>query len=626
MIRFTCRLAVSAAILASAMGGASANALDAAQRESFMRGGSSTVRVAPREYYYGNDVVQPRRRAPAAPAAAPARVRSAAPAPTISSPTYYDYRADRLVPVNFTTLASQATLEQGDGGQGAVHSIDFSGLADFQLMAEKPVADALVGYYGTTSSPLWIDDEGQPTERAREAMRVMAEADQYGLDPAEYAVAEPLGASKVGAVRFEMALSAKVLRYLRDASGGRIDPNKLSGYHDFAAKPFDGKAELARMGRAKKIEAALLAAHPQMPQYKMLSAELAKLRNEQKNTPHVDPAFSLKPGESSPELPAFMRLVAERLPADDLENRALAVDFGNGETYGRELIPAIKAVQEAHWLRGDGVIGPRTVQALAGTPVADREEKLKIAMEQLRWLPRTLGETYVFINQPAYTVAYVEDGAEKLSMRTVVGSVKNQTTFFVDEIERVEYNPYWGVPQSIIVNEMLPRLRSDPGYLDRAGYEVTDASGQRVPSSSVNWGSYGSKIPYSVRQTPSEENALGELKIMFPNKHAIYMHDTPSKSLFSRDMRAASHGCVRLSQPREMAAAVLGTDLEHIKEKLAKGHSSEKVTRKIPIYIAYFTAWPAADGTVKYFGDVYERDKHLGEAIADTETVRAASS
>ncbi|MBE7183696.1 MAG: L,D-transpeptidase family protein [Methylobacterium mesophilicum] len=588
-----------------------------------MRGGSASPRVVPRGYYYGNQALPPRKEAPAV-TSAPAR--AAVPAPKIESPTYYDYRADKLVPVNFASLGSQATLEQGDGGQAPVRPIDFSGLADFQLMAEKPIADALLGYYGTASAPLWIDDQGQPTARAQEAMRVMGEADQYGLDPKDYAVPEPLGASREGAIRFEMALSAKVLRYLRDASGGRIDPNRLSGYHDFAAKPFDGKAELARMGRAKKVEAALLAAHPQMPQYQTLRAELAKLRNEDATTPRIDPQFSLKPGETSPEFPAFMQLVGERLPAEDLENRALALEAGKSETYGRELVPVIKAAQEAQGLRGDGVIGPRTVQALAGWPVADREEKLKVAMEQLRWLPRSLGDTYVFINQPAYTAAYVENGTEKLNMRTVIGGVKNQTAFFVDELERVEYNPYWGVPQSIIVNEMLPRLRSDPGYLDRAGYEVTDSSGKRIPSASISWGSYGAKIPYNVRQTPSEENALGELKIMFPNKHAIYMHDTPAKALFKQDMRAASHGCVRLAQPREMAAAVLGTDVAHIEQKIAGGHSVEKVTRKIPIYVAYFTAWPAADGTVKYFGDVYERDKNLGEAISETQATRATSS
>jgi murein L,D-transpeptidase YcbB/YkuD len=244
----------------------------------------------------------------------------------------------------------------------------------------------------------------------------------------------------------------------------------------------------------------------------------------------------------------------------------------------------------------------------------------------MRWLPSNLGSPRVFINQPAYTASFIEGGVEKLNMRVVIGKPSNQTSFFYDEIEQVDYNPYWGVPQSIIVNEMLPRLRRDPGYLDRAGYEVTDSSGRRISSSAIDWGQYGAKVPYSVRQTPSEANALGELKILFPNKHAIYMHDTPQKDLFERDSRAFSHGCVRLHDPRGMAAAVLGTSVEHIADKISQGHSTEKTTRKIPVYVAYFTAWPNSAGTVEYFGDVYERDARLKLAMEKIDALRAPSS
>jgi murein L,D-transpeptidase YcbB/YkuD len=266
------------------------------------------------------------------------------------------------------------------------------------------------------------------------------------------------------------------------------------------------------------------------------------------------------------------------------------------------------------------------VAALAGESRASRQEKVRIAMEQIRWLPSDLGSPRVFINQPAFTASYIEGGEEKLKTRTVIGGTGNQTSFFFDEIKQVDYNPYWGVPQSIIVNEMLPRLRNDPGYLDRAGYEVTDSKGKRIPSSSINWSQYGGKVPFNVRQAPSEANALGELKILFPNKHAIYMHDTPQKSYFERDMRALSHGCVRLQDPRGMAAAVLGTSVEHVAEKLGKGHSTEKVTRRIPVYVAYFTAWPDMTGKVEYFGDVYGRDARLRQAIEATEAVRTPAS
>ena len=304
-----------------------------------------------------------------------------------------------------------------------------------------------------------------------------------------------------------------------------------------------------------------------------------------------------------------------------------ACALGNSETYGDELVPVIKAAQtqgrtEAR-RRHRPAHGRRTCRHLEGRPHrqgAGRAGAAALAAVATSARPR------VFINQPAFTARFIEHGVEKLNMRVVVGKPSNQTSFFYDEIEQVDYNPYWGVPQSIMVNEMLPRLRRDPGYLDRAGYEVTDSKGRRISSSSINWGAYGSKIPYSVRQTPSEANALGELKILFPNKHAIYMHDTPQKELFDRDMRAFSHGCVRLEDPRGMAAAVLGTTVEHIEAKLKQGHSIEKVTRKIPVYVAYFTAWPDKNGKVEYFADIYERDARLKLAMEKTDAVRAPSS
>jgi len=208
----------------------------------------------------------------------------------------------------------------------------------------------------------------------------------------------------------------------------------------------------------------------------------------------------------------------------------------------------------------------------------------------------------------------------------VVGKPSNQTSFFHDEIEYVEFNPYWGVPRSILINEMLPRLRNDPGYLDRAGYQVTDSRGRRVSSSSIDWGRYGANIPFDVRQEPSERNALGELKIMFPNKHAIYMHDTPAKNLFSRDMRAYSHGCVRLQDPRAMAAAVMGWDESQIVERLKKGHNQVELPSKIPVYVTYFTAWPDAEGKVAYYPDVYGRDNRVETAMEKTSDMRAPSS
>ena len=557
--------------------------------------------------------------------------KKAAPIQKISAPSYYDYKVDPLVRADFAAiraLSRRATFEPMLTGSNFREAI--GGLDEFDLRTEKDVAKALADYYTANPDFIWVSGF-DPNQRAREAIRALGDADSFGLTAAEYAVTVPPAGYSLDntaerlreLIRFEMALSARVLRYVRDAQGGRLDPNRLSGYHDFPAKPVDLVATLKALSRTQEVRTYLESRHPQNPEFQALRVELEALRASAENEIVVDAKLLLKPGQSSPELPKVLSIIARDLDDETGgEYGETLARLASSELYVEELVPAVKAAQQRAGLKPDGVIGPRTVAALVGTSKADRLDKVLIALEQLRWLPSDLGSPRVFVNQPAFTASFIVGNEPKLSMRVVVGKPSNQTSFFYDEIEQVDYNPYWGVPQSIIVNEMLPRLRGDPGYLDRAGYEVTDASGRRIPSSSINWGAYGSKVPYNVRQTPSEANALGELKILFPNKHAIYMHDTPSKSLFERETRAFSHGCIRLQNPRGMAAAVLGTSVDYIAQKLKQGHSSEKLARKIPVYVSYFTAWPGADGRVEYFADVYDRDARVLKAIEKTDTVR----
>ncbi|MER9291458.1 murein L,D-transpeptidase [Mesorhizobium sp. M0510] len=558
----------------------------------------------------------------------------------ISSPSYYTYKADRLVRVDFSALAptpEPATPQDAafvPSATGAAFREAVASLGDYELLAEPDIAKALIAYYSANPDFIWISGTSL-NSRAQDAVRVLGEASSYGLTPADYTVEVPAaGASSADAnaqlkelVRFEMALSARVLRYAHDAQNGRVDPNRMTGYYDFPAKPLDLQGVLRTLAHTQQVRTYLESRHPQNAEYQALRVELESLQASAENEVVVDPKLLLKPGETSPELPKLLTLIARNL--DDEMGGAygeILSRLATSEVYDPELVPVIKAVQQKAGMKGDGVIGPRTVATLAGTSKADKLLKVEVALEELRWLPSDLGSPRVFINQPAFTASYIDNGEEKLKTRVVVGRTTNQTSFFYDQIKQVDFHPYWGVPQSIIVNEMLPRLRNDPGYLDRAGYEVTDSRGKRIPSSAVNWGAYGSNIPYSVRQQPSEANALGELKILFPNKHAIYMHDTPQKSFFQRDMRALSHGCVRLQDPRGMAAAVLGTSVDYIAEKLKHGHATENVTRTIPVYVAYFTAWPDLSGKVEYFGDVYDRDSRLKQALDATEAVRSPLS
>ena len=425
-------------------------------------------------------------------------------------------------------------------------------------------------------------------------------------------------------MQFELALSAKALMFAQDMVRGRIDPNRISGFHDFKRKNVDLAQTLSATATAADAAAYIEGMAPKGPSFTALKAELATLKAEVANAGDdivLPEKMLLKPGNSSTDLPQVIAAI-EKKGSEALKaaHAATFAAYQKTPEYTPELVDLVKSYQGEVGLKADGVIGAATLRKMTGHSLADKVQKVVVAMEQARWLPDDLGQRYVFINQPAYRVYYHDHGAEQFSMRVVIGSKAHQTFFFQDMIQTVEFNPYWGVPQSIIVNEMLPKLRQDPSYLDRTGYEVA-VNGKVMPSSAVNW--YGSTSNISVRQPPSSDNALGDLKILFPNAHAIYMHDTPSKSFFLRDMRALSHGCVRLAEPRKMAAAVLGVTEQQVDAEIAAGKNvAEKVNAKIPVYVAYFTAWPNKDGAVEYFDDVYDRDTAVGKAFDATTKAR----
>ncbi len=581
------------------------------------------------EMLFGGNRINRRERAPEPPPPPPRVIQK------ISAPSYYRYKTDKEAVISITAIAEAAkanSLLPALGTAGFGESME--AIADEKIVAEDNIAKAVSDYYAANPGFVWVSGFS-PNGRAAEALRVFGEASSYALEPADYSVnVPPAGfslddtASRLADLaRFELTLSARVLRYVSDAVNGRVVADRLSGYHDLPRKPIDFSSVLKTIAHTQEVRTYLETRHPQNDQYQALRRELEMLRASAENEIVIAPKTLIKPGQTDPEFPKILRLIERRA---DGEFRAehglmLTANFAN-ETYTPELVPVIKAAQKAHKLNPDGVIGPRTVGALAGETKSDRIAKVSLALERLRWLPSEFGNPYVFINQPSFTADFVRGGKKELSMRVVVGKPSNQTSFFYDEIEQVDFNPYWGVPQSIIVNEMLPKLVSDPGYFDRAGYEVTDSRGRRVSSSSIDWGQFGGRVPFDVRQKPGASNALGELKILFPNKHDIYMHDTPSKGLFERDVRAFSHGCVRLQDPRGMAALVLGWSRDQIAAKLKQGHAEQDVPRKIPVYVAYFTAWPDEAGEIGYSADIYGRDDRLQTAMDMTSDARQPAS
>lgn len=620
-------LALSCCI--SAVGATSANAMTLMD---FIRGGQgrqeSTQVSAPL-------TANPPQAMPSANAAPQARQ----PLPTVSAPKYYTYKPEAMRLIASSRFADPVVTGAVADASASPVVVDHGAsqrhhLTEVRVMATNDVAKAVEAYYADQSKPLlWVSDNGI-NDKAKAAMAVLADAGAVGLDPADYAVTAPsFDAASVepemrdrALMQFELTLSSKALMFIQDTIRGRLDPNKLSGYHDFKRKDVNLMPVLALLQASPDVAAYLNSRSPSNQQFAQLKAELAKLKSESgSDGSHISISLSgiLKPGGSTPEMANIVKAIQHRgSEALKTAHAATLAAYQGTPDYTPDLVALVEGFQKEKGLTSDGVIGQSSVRAMVGENNDVKIQKLVIAMEQLRWLPSELGSRYVFINQPAFMVYYHNNNQEQLSMRVVVGSKQHQTFFFEDQVQTVEFNPFWGVPQSIIINEMLPKLRADPNYLDRMGYQV-EVGGRAVASSSVDW--YGSTKNLSVRQPPSSDNALGELKILFPNSHAIYMHDTPQKSFFKKDMRALSHGCVRLADPRAMAAAVLSTTVDDVAKQIATGQNKAvAVPQKFPIYIAYFTAWPNKDGVVQYFNDVYDRDAATQKALDATSKARTA--
>jgi murein L,D-transpeptidase YcbB/YkuD len=280
----------------------------------------------------------------------------------------------------------------------------------------------------------------------------------------------------------------------------------------------------------------------------------------------------------------------------------------------------VKKFQAAAGLKADGAAGSATVEVLNGAG-KDKTAEIIANMERWRWMPRDLGDFHVEVNVPEFLVRIVDHGKVVREARVVTGKVTNQTPIFSDEMESIVVNPSWNVPASITMKEMLPRVRRDPSYLSRNGYQVlanVNGKYRAVDPTMVDWGSVNAGR-IQIRQPPGDDNALGVIKFLFPNEHSVYLHDTPSKSLFKQDVRAFSHGCVRVQDPLDFADVLLayegGWTPQRLRRMIGGRESWVNLPKHIPIHIAYFTAFVDDGGTLVTKPDIYGYNGRVERAL-----------
>jgi murein L,D-transpeptidase YcbB/YkuD len=475
-------------------------------------------------------------------------------------------------------------------------------------------------------APIWTGSSAAEA-RGRLLGDTLIHADREGLDPSAY------GATRIAALAArpdpaaaterEFLLTINLLRYAQDVRVGRVEPDRFGDEVRLTRKHIDKPALLAAAATTPDMAGWLATLPPRSDRYHRLRDLLARLREtaSRGGWTRVPDAQPIKPGAV---LPAVAALRARLVAAGDLAPTA-----ATGLTYDATAQAAMRRFQARHGLDPDGVVGRNSFIEL-NTPVARRIEQAILNLERRRYFPDYLGDRYVFVNIADFELKVVDTDPATLKEKTlfdskvVVGAPYHQTPIFSADMTYVEVNPYWTVPPSIAVKEMLPKLRQDPGYLAKNHLVLLSgwtAEAKPVNPRSIDWKTVrAGHFPWRIRQEPGDDNALGHIKFMLPNQFDVYLHDTPAKSLFARSSRAFSHGCIRVGDPFDLGALLLGpAGYTRARLDALRATNQRTVIRlkaPVPVYLTYLTAWVDKDGTVQYRNDVYGRDLLLASLLS----------
>ena len=483
--------------------------------------------------------------------------------------------------------------------------------------AAAPVAAVAAFYEQNRFAPAWTRPDD--LDQLLAALRGMA-AD--GLDPQDYALDElqrrrhvlddPQATAQQRA-QFDLLATDACFTALLHLYRGKVDPATLDTHWNFDPRQLDQARGLqaVREALAQGTIGELFArARPQHPYYAQLRAALAKLRGvaAQGGWPVIADGPTLKPGSHDPRVPTLR---------ERLQRVGFAVGEGMDDLYAPALEAALKQFQREHYLVADGHLGKATLAAL-NVPVTTRIEQLRANLERARWLLHQLQGEFVVVDIAGYQVVYYKDGKPVWRSRVQVGKPYRSTPVFKSKITYLTLNPTWTVPPTILKNDILPKLRRNPGYLAANRIRVLDSQGRELSPSSVDWANPRGIV---LRQDAGPGNSLGRLVIRFPNDYAVYMHDTPHQELFASEQRTYSSGCIRVEHPRELAELLLDDPVQWNRAGIDRAIDTLKtqtvmLPRPVPLLLAYWTVDLREDGRVGFRPDVYRRDPPLLAALA----------
>jgi murein L,D-transpeptidase YcbB/YkuD len=481
--------------------------------------------------------------------------------------------------------------------------------------------------------PAWMDGEGRFVQ-ATDLLESIHACSLEGLKPdvyhlgtieallvaAEEARATGRRAEPGILSDLDLLLTDAFLIYGSHLLSGRVDPETIHTRWLLKSREADLAGILQTALEKKEVRRALEGLLPVYPAYASLREALREYR-------------TIAEGDGWPPVPA-----GPTLHADEWDPRVAALrarliasgDLGTNEGADPGILDAtveqaVRRFQGRHGLVADGVVGPATLAAL-NVPVEDRVRQIEINMERWRWLPDDLGRRYILVNTADFFLEVVEEGERVLAMRVVAGKKARRTPVLSGKMTYLVLNPYWHIPHKLAVRDILPKIKKDPAYLELQGirvFESWEEFAPEIPRETIDWSSITEhNFSFKLRQDAGSANALGRVKFMFPNKFAVYLHDTPSRYMFKRKQRDFSSGCIRVEGPIDLAEYVLRGDPEWTREEVLSVIDSGEtrivwLPEQIPVHVLYWTAWVDREGALHFRRDVYGRDGPLANALGE---------
>jgi L,D-transpeptidase YcbB len=521
-------------------------------------------------------------------------------------------------------------------------------LLNFAYNDEDTVRLLKTFYSERKGLPAWSGEEG-PDAQAATLLRILKRAYREGLSPQDYGI-ERIEALMATISRekeqnrhfnpehladLDLLLTEAFFSYASHFSGGRADHHKQYPGWVYKPRQADLVQTLVNALESRNLEGTLNELAPRFYDYKKLHEILNDYINiaESGGWPVIPAGRPLKKGMRDNRVSA---LKSRLMMTSGAMDAAKAIP---DNTFDRELEVAVRSFQRQHGLREDGIVAPPTLQEL-NVPVQVRICQIAVNLDRLRWLPSELGNRHLLINIPAFNLEVVEDKTVVMNIRAIVGKTDKRTNLLSSRVTSVELNPYWRVPKSIAVDEYLPKLQKNPGYLSGKKMKVyAGGNYQTSPISpeTIKWSRYSSEnFPYFLRQEPGPDNPLGLVKFVFANEADIYIHDTPTRRLFAQSRRSFSHGCIRIEKPVDLAAYLLKSPSDDrwssrtIKAEIRKGKNRAlRLPEVVPVHIVYKTVWIDREGRLNFRPDIYNIDNIPGNLqiiMASLERVHGNSS